>query len=143
MWRAWLLLCACGGTAHQPAAIDNRSVAPATTCELPARFDFEARRYANLDADQPGYQTWSPWRVGIQVVERARLRTKLAMIGDELVWNFDATGTFDRSRCRLELHTDTHEPITVTIDLRTNTGRIRSIDDDWLLGPPFPAKRQP
>ena len=133
-----LLVGACGG-ATSPATLDNRGGTESITCELPARFDFEARRYANLDADQPGYQTWSAWRVGIQLSDRARVRGTRAMVGDELVWSFDFTGKL--AGCRLELWTDTHEPFTTTIDLRTRTGTIRSIDDVWLLGPPFPAQR--
>lgn len=153
--RAVLVLCACGGA--KPVAVENRGgTASNLICNLPARLEFEARRYANLDADQPGYQTWSSWRVGIQlapnsfaqrgsVSERAEApdrkpRGTLAMVGDELVWNFDFTGKLD-DRCKLELWTDTHEPIHVTIDLYAKTGVIRSIDDVWLLGPPFPPLR--
>jgi hypothetical protein len=137
---ALVVLGACGGV---PApTIDNRA-APAARCELPSRFDFEARRYASLDADHPDYQTWSAWRVGIQIIDRQRdqVRATLAMVGDELVWSFEVKGTLDPARCRLELFTDTHEVIVTTLDLRARTGRISSIDDEWLLGPPFPAKR--
>ena len=136
------LLCACGGT-QTPAAVENRAPPTPPTCALPMRFDFEARRYASLDADHPDYQTWSAWRVGIQIMDHQhdRVRAKLAMVGDELVWNFDVKGNIDLARCRLELFTDTHEVIATTVDLRARTGRISSIDDEWLLGPPFPAKR--
>lgn len=143
MWvgtLAVLVLCACGGAV--PVVVENRGgTASHPTCPLSARFDLEARRYANLDADQPDYQTWSAWRVGIQLgPDRKVLRGTLAMLGDELVWNFDVTGELDE-RCQLALWTDTHEPMTVTIDVRARTGTIRSIDDVWLLGPPFPTQR--
>jgi hypothetical protein len=121
------------------AAIQNRGGAASPTCDLPARLDFEARRYGTVDTDQPDYQTWSAWRVGLQLA--GTLRGTIAMVGDELVWTFDIAGK--RDGCKLELSTATHEPFTVTIDLRTRTGRIRSIDDEWFLGPPFPARRAP
>lgn len=133
----------------QPVAVENRGGATSTRCEVPARLEFEARRYGNVDADDPDYQVWSAWRVGIQVIEqgdtrrpdRARVRGTLAMTGDDLTWTFDIAGTVDRTTCRIELAADTHEPINVDLDLRKHTGIIRSIDDEWLLGPPFPSKR--
>ena len=137
---AVIVLCGCGG--GQQVAVENRGGAASTGCELPARLEFEARRYGNVDADDPDYQVWSSWRVGIQLATRsdhARLRGTLAMSGDELTWTFDVAGTL--ARCHLDLVTDSHEPVSVDIDLVKRTGIIRSIDDVWLLGPPFPSKR--
>jgi hypothetical protein len=118
---------------------------------LPARLEFEARRYGNVDADDPDYQVWSSWRVGMQfgandvatdrAVDKARARGTLAMTGDDLTWTFDIAGTIDHSTCRIDMAADTHEPINLEVDLRKRTGTIRSIDDIWLLGPPFPAQR--
>jgi hypothetical protein len=145
---AVIVLCACRGS--QQLAIENRGGAASTSCELPARLDFEARRYGNVDADDPDYQVWSSWRVGIQLAtsdmnrpaaDKGRVRGTLAMTGDDLTWTFDVAGTIDGSMCRIDLGADTHEPIQVDIDLRKRTGTIRSIDDIWLLGPPFPAQR--
>lgn len=144
---AVIVLCACGGS--QQLAIENRGGAASTSCELPARLDFEARRYGNVDADDPDYQVWSPWHVGIQfengttraAVDKARVRGTLAMTGDDLTWTFDIAGTLDHSTCRITLGADTHEPINLEVDLHEHTGTIRSIDDIWLLGPPFPAQR--
>ena len=145
MWLvlAVLVLCGCGGA--KPVAVENRGGTASTSCDLPERVDFEARRYANLDADQPDYQTWSAWHVGVQFANQrdaTKLTGTIAMVGDELTWTFDFTGKLDRARCVVELATDTHEPIGASIDLRARTGRIRSIDDEWLLGPPFPANRR-
>ena len=141
MWLglAVLVLCACGGAT--PVAVENRGGTASTSCDFPMRLEFEARRFGNLDADQPDYQTWSPWRIGIQLAERANPRGTMTMVGDELVWTFDFTGKLDGERCALELWTDTHEPIRANLDLRARTGTIRSIDDVWQLGPPFPANR--
>jgi hypothetical protein len=140
MWLVLVLvLCACGGST--PVAVENRGGTASTSCDVPARLDLEARRYANLDADQAGYQTWSAWRVGIQLTSSKPPRGVLAMVGDELVWSFDFAGRVDDHGCALELWTDTHDPIRVNVDLRTRTGRIASIDDVWLLGPPFPTRR--
>lgn len=122
-----VILCACGG-ALEGAPIDNRG--GDAECDVPARFDFDARRYPNIDNDQPDHGVWSPWRVGIQM--RDRTHGTLAMVGDDLVWNFAVAGRV--ADCKLELRADTHEPITVTIDLRTLTGDIQSIDDRWELG---------
>jgi len=62
MWLvlAVLVLCGCGGA--KPVAVENRGGTASTSCDLPERVDFEARRYANLDADQPdGYErVWRP-----------------------------------------------------------------------------------
>ena len=141
MWLvlAVLVLCGCGGA--KPVAVENRGGMASTSCDLPDRLEFEGRRYANLDADQPGYQTWSAWRIGIQLSDAKKLAGTLAMVGDEMVWNFDFTGRLDRGRCSIELWTDSHEPMRVMLDLRTRTGRILAIDDEWLLGPPFPVQR--
>lgn len=148
---AVIVLCGCGG--GQQVAVENRGGAASTGCELPARLEFEARRYGNVDADDPDYQVWSSWRVGIQLAvrdasrphaetrDKARVRGTLAMSGDDLTWAFDITGNLDRTRCRLDLGTDTHEPILVDIELTKRTGFVRSIDDTWLLGPPFPSQR--
>ena len=142
MWRvlAGLVLCACRG-APQPVAVENRGGVASTRCDFPAeRLEFEARRYGNLDADSPDYQTWSAWRVGIQLSGAQPPRGTVSMVGDELVWSFEvASGT--HAGCTLELWTDTHEPFRVTLDLRARTGTIRSFDDVWLLGPPFPTQR--
>jgi hypothetical protein len=180
---AVIVLCGCGGSPQPKAqvAVENRGGAASTSCELPARLEFEARRYGNVDADDPDYQVWSSWRVGIQLatsdmnraaadrtadhrtadnrtaddrtadrtaasdrraaVDKVRVRGTLAMTGDELTWTFDIAGTLDRSTCRIDLGADTHEPINVEVDLHERTGTIRSIDDIWLLGPPFPAQR--
>jgi hypothetical protein len=141
MWLglAVLVLCACGGA--KPVAVENRGGTASTSCDVPPRLDFEARRYGNLDGDQPDYQTWSPWRVGILFADREHVRGTISMQGDELVWNFDLTGKLDRERCTLELWADTHLPIRANLDLRARTGTIRSIDDVWQLGPPFPENR--
>ena len=139
MWLglAALVLCACGGP---PAgAVENRGGTASTGCDLPERLDFEARRYGNLDADHADYQTWSSWRVGIQLASAAR--GTITMIGDELQWTFDITTKLDRDRCTLELWAETHDPLRANLDLRARTGTIRSIDDVWQLGPPFPAHR--
>lgn len=136
---AVLALCACGGAGHHATAMENRGGTASTSCDLPTRYDLEARRYGNVDANQADYQTWSPWRVGVQFRDPKNLRGTLAMVGDELVWSFDFTGT--RADCTITLYAASHEPITVTIDTRTRTGKIQSIDDVWLLGPPFPDKR--
>ena len=139
MWRvfAGLVLCSCGG-ATQPVAVANRGGTASTRCDFPAaRLELEARRYGNVDADSPDYQTWSAWRVGIQLAD-AKHGT-LSMVGDDLVWTFDVTGK--QTDCALELWTVAHEPFRVRLDLRARTGTINSIDDVWLLGPPFPARR--
>jgi hypothetical protein len=146
---AVIVLCGCGGS--QRLAIENRGGAASTSCELPARLEFEARRYGNVDADDPDYQVWSSWRVGMQfgandvatdrAIDKARARGTLAMTGDDLTWTFDIAGTIDHSTCRIDMAADTHEPINLEVDLRKRTGTIRSIDDIWLLGPPFPAQR--
>lgn len=136
---AVLVLCACGGAG--PVVVANRGGTASASCALPARLELDARRYGNLDADDPDYQTWSAWRIGLQLrTEGARVTGTLAMIGDDLVWTFDVAGRLDE-RCVLALVADTHEPLSATIDVRARTGRIRSIDDVWLLGPPFPARR--
>lgn len=132
-----LVLCACGGA--RPVAIANRGEAASTSCDVPARFDFEARRYAMVDADHADYQVWSPWRVGIQLRATDPPRGTLAMVSDDLTWTFDIAGK--RTDCALDLWADSHEPIRIVLDLRTRTGRITSPDDDWRLGPPFPARR--
>jgi hypothetical protein len=93
---------------------------------------------------------WSAWRVGIQfatgdmnraAADKVHVRGTLAMTGDDLTWTFDIAGTIDHSTCRIDMAADTHEPINLEVDLRKRTGTIRSIDDIWLLGPPFPAQR--
>ncbi len=112
---------------------------------MPARIERDARRYGNIDADQADYQTWSPWRVGLQLTGTERVRGTLAMVGDGLTWTFDVTGQFDATRCRLELFADSHDPISIEVTFAPGgdlTGTIRSIDDFWLLGPPFPARRR-
>lgn len=142
MWRVLgLVLCSCRGAQIEPVAprsIENRGGAASTSCTSPARrLEFEARRYGNLDADSPDYQTWSAWRVGIQLADATH--GTLSMVGDDLVWTFDVAGK--QTECALELWTDTHEPFRVRLDLRARTGTISSIDDVWLLGPPFPPRR--
>jgi hypothetical protein len=128
---------ACGGPPSP--AVENRGGTASPRCDLPTRLEFEARRYGNLDADQPDYHTWSPWRVGIQLARGGR--GTITMIGDELQWTFDITTKLDRDRCTLELWTDSHEPMRANLDVRARTGTIRSIDNVWQLGPPFPAHR--
>ncbi len=136
-----LVLCACGGS-RQPVVIANRGESVRASCDIPARIELEARRYANTDADQPDYNVWTAWRVGIQLADRDRPRGTLAMVGDDLTWTFDVAGTLDPERCRLTLWTPhEHEPFGVELDLRAHTGTIKSIDDIWLLGPPFPSRR--
>ena len=143
-----VVLWACAGS--PTGAVENRGGAASPSCDVPVRLDFEARRYGNLDADQADYQTWSPWRVGIQLASATR--GTLTMIGDELQWTFDFTAKLERERCTLELWAETHDPIRANVDLRARTGTIRSIaaprkgravmiDDVWQLGPPFPAHR--
>ena len=129
----------CARVGAQPVAVANRGEAASTSCELPPRLDFEARRYGMLDADDPDFQTWSAWRVGVQFRTIDPPRGTVAMVGDELTWTFDFTGK--RTDCALELAFDTHDPFSMAVDLRARTGRIRSVDDEWLLGPPFPAHR--
>jgi hypothetical protein len=144
---AVLVLSACGGT--QPGAVENRGGSASTSCDLPPRLEFEARRYANLDVGEPGSQVWSAWRVGLQLARELKslrdttVRGTLAMVGDEIVWSFDVAGKLDPDRCVLEMWTGTHthEPSRVTIDVPKRTGTIHSFDDVWLLGPPFPAQR--
>lgn len=141
MWLvlAVLVLCGCGG-ATSSVAVENRGGTASTSCVLPARFDFEARRYANVDADSPDSQTWSAWRVGIQLSSteppRGTITGTGTMVGDELVWTFDLTGKLDRERCTLDLWTDEHEGKRVLIDVRARTGSIHSIDDRWQLASP-------
>ncbi len=139
MWLvlAVLVLCACGSA--KPVAVENRGGTASTSCDLPTRLEFEGRRYGNLDRDQPDYQVFTPWRVGIQFRDQKDLRGTITMVGDELVWSFDVAGKLEE--CRLTMSTDTHEPFTITIDARTRTGSIQSIDNVWLLGPPFPVNR--
>jgi len=143
MWLALaaLVLCACGGA--RPVAIANRGEPAGASCRVPAKIDLEGRRYANLDHGDPDYQVWSAWRIGLQLADRDEPRGTLAMVGDELTWTFDVTGTLDRETCRLALAAHSHEPFDVVLELRgpNLTGTIRSIDDVWLLGPPFPAAR--
>ncbi|MDQ3365651.1 MAG: hypothetical protein M3680_09505 [Myxococcota bacterium] len=147
MWRAAFVfgcVLGCGGAA--PAAVANHAERPTARCELPARIEREARRYGSVDADHPDYLTWSPWRVGLQLTEISpeRVQGSLAMVGDDLTWTFDVAGTFDHARCRLSLLAAAHDPMSLELTLPPGgaiTGRIRSIDDVWLLGPPFPASR--
>ena len=145
---AVIVFCACGSTSK--VAVENRGGATSTSCDLPERLEFEARRYGNVDAVDADYQTWSPWRVGIQFPHRVAfppgshtretLRGTIAMVGDEIVWNFDIYGYLD-DQCRLDVATDAHESFHIEVDVHVRTGTIRSIDDVWLLGPPFPTKR--
>ena len=134
---AVLVLCACGGA--KPVAVANRGEPARTSCDVPARLEFEARRYGMVDADHADFQTWSAWRVGVQFRTTDPPRGTVAMVGDELTWTFDFSGK--RTHCGVELWFDNHDPFTMTLDLRAGTGRIQSIDDEWLLGPPFPARR--
>lgn len=139
MWLGLAALVLCGCARPPAGAVENRGGTASTSCDFPARLDFEARRYGNLDADHADYQTWSAWRVGIQFAEATR--GTITMIGDELQWTFDFSAKVDRVRCTAELWMDTHDPIRANLDLHARTGTIRSIDDAWQLGPPFPAHR--
>ena len=133
-------LCACGGA--EPVAIANRGGTASVSCEVPARIELEARRYANLDHDDADYNVWTAWRVGIQLADRAKPKGTMAMVGDAITWTFDVAGKLDAAKCVLTLWTpNEHEPFDVVLDVGKHTGTIRSIDDVWLLGPPFPTKR--
>ncbi|MBA3817363.1 MAG: hypothetical protein H0X17_00600 [Deltaproteobacteria bacterium] len=139
-----IVLAACGGAA--PGAVENRGGVSAMRCSLPARIEREARRYGSVDGNHPDYLTWSQWRVGLQLAEISpeRVQGSLAMVGDDLTWTFDVAGTFDHARCRLSLIAAAHDPFSLDVTLPPGgaiTGRIRSTDADWLLGPPFPARR--
>lgn len=142
---AVLVLCGCRGAT--PVAVENRGGTARPSCDLPARIERAARRYGNVDADAPDFQTWSEWRIGLQLARAGdgeRVRGTLAMTGDELTWTFDVSGTFDGARCRLALTAEAHDPMAIVVTLSpdgASTGEIRSIDDAWLLGPPFPARR--
>jgi len=146
-----LVLCACGGA--NPVVVENRGGVASTSCNLPTRVEFEARRYAMLDADDKDYEVWTPWRMGLQISEsdvakansqphpsQTRVKGTLALVGDYTM-TFDFEGRYHRDRCALDLRTDSHESLGITIDLRAHTGQVRSIDDEWVLGPPFPSKR--
>jgi hypothetical protein len=128
----------CG--AAGPDVVANRGGSPMTSCPSPRRLVLQARRYANLDADEADYQKWTPWRVQLELTDE--LRGTLVMTGDRLDWKLQVAGRLDPVHCELTLAADSHEPVNLRIHLGPPvTGDIRSIDDVWLLGPPFPARR--
>jgi len=138
---AVLVLCACGGA--QPVAVENRGGTASAGCYVPARIELEARRYANVDKGDPDFDVWTAWRVGIQLSDRGeKPKGTMAMVGDHITWTFDVVGKLDAAKCALELWTPKeHEGFDVRFDVHANTGTIRSIDDVWVLGPPFPTNR--
>jgi hypothetical protein len=110
----------------------------------------QARKFENIDADTPGYGDWTPWRIEVDTFEvppkpgsrTRRLHGTVAMDGDGTHWTFKVGGTLDCDPPRIELIFDTHEPMSLRLDLSARTGDIHSIDEIWQLGPPFP-KRPP
>ncbi|MBS1119741.1 MAG: hypothetical protein H6Q90_1969 [Deltaproteobacteria bacterium] len=146
MWfiLGMLVLGACG--APSPVAVANRGGAVTASCPFQPKLELAARRYGNLDADQPDFQAWTPWQVRLELAGeptgKPPLRGTLVMVGDKLDWKLEVTGRFDPVRCELTLTANSHEPINLQLHLgAATTGKIHSIDDVWLLGPPFPARR--
>jgi hypothetical protein len=134
----WLMLCACGGSAPVAGPVANRGGDHSTSasCELPPQI--EARRYGNVDRIDPTFQHWTSWRVTLHRRDDGYI---VDMTGDGLHLSFTAPGTIDCANRCAELQFESHEPFALTFDLATHTGRITSIDDVWILGPPFPDPR--
>ena len=131
-------------SAPRSVAVQNRSAQVKADCSFETTIDLEARRYANVDRDQLDYQVWTAWRVGIWFPDRSTPRGTLTMVGDDITWTFDIVVQLDPTHCTLTLSTvDQHEPFSAELKLHDGviTGWIRSIDDEWLLGPPFPTHR--
>ncbi len=108
------------------------------------RIERDARRYAGRDPEDPGFHTWSEWRIGLQLAQPRRdsqVRGTLAMVGDGLTWTFDVVGTFDPGTCQLELAAGERGPLQLELAIAADggaSGRITTRDDTWLVGPPFP-----
>ncbi len=135
-----LVLLACGGT--QPVVVANRGGTTLESCPFKSTFDVQARRYGNLDADDPSYQRWEPWRLHVELAGEDRPQGTAVLTGPTYDMKLRVTGKLDLAACELTLESDSHDIISLRVKFRDAiTGEIRSIDDGWLLGPPFPAKR--
>ena len=134
----------CGAPASRTVENRGGSAAPITRmCTLRPVLEVAARRYFNLDADDPGYQRWTPARVQLALTGERSVSGKLVMTVDKFHLDLRVTGRFDRTRCELTLAAETHDPVTLKVRFSgaTTTGEIHSIDEVWLLGPPFPVRR--
>lgn len=138
MVRWLLVLAACGSAPPPPHALASQGSGSAP-CDLPARIDIAARRYANVDDDDPSYGKWTAWQIVLDLAEddRRAVTGKLAMRGDHYDWHFSVHGKLDRATCALSLVAATHDP--TWIDLRVRgpiSGTIKTIDDHWRIGEP-------
>lgn len=141
---ATTLLWACG-TARAPAvapAVANQGGSRIDVCEWPTHLELAARRYDNVDQDDPAYQRWSPWTISIRTMAAGReLRGVAEMSGERMHWKINVAGKLDCLRGMAELRFETHEPMTLSLLVPTRQGRITSIDDVWIVGAPFPKYR--
>lgn len=146
MTRWLVVVAACGGAA--PATIGNR--ADHVRCDVPHVLVLAARRYANLDRGDPAYDRWTPWTLELTLdadrpvmrnahghVRHVRGTARLA--GDGLHLDFPASGAVSCELRHALVRLEDHEPFELDLDFATRTGIVRSIDDRWLIGPPFPA----
>ena len=134
-------LAACGAPASGPAVTNRATSSGALTCELPPTIAIDAHQYANVDANDPRFEQWLPWTARIASTRDGdRVHATVELKGSSYRWTFDAAGTFDCTTHELTLHFGTHEPFDLSLDLALHAGEIRSIDNVWLLGPPFPAR---
>jgi hypothetical protein len=136
MHRALLLLAACGTAAAPVRPLESHDHGSAR-CTLPARIAVNARRYGNVDNDDPTYGKWTPWQIELEVARSSgnAVAGKLVMSGDRLAWVFTMGGSFDPTACELHLYGQAHDPLEVDLHVAGRIeGTIKTIDDVWRIG---------
>jgi hypothetical protein len=127
--RATSAALACVCLASPLATTTAHALGGSITCSLPPSLVMSAKRFGNLDADDPDASRWTRWLV--VVIPHTSKRASVVMVGDGIRWTFAANGNLDCAR--IELGFDTHEPMSLELDVANRTGAIRSIDDRWEL----------